>query len=94
MSVASQGDFELVNTVATLTPEEFQGFSVMITNDSILEYNETFSLTLRVPESAKSLVNIEDGSSTAEITILNDDGKINPNISVINVSRDCVTCRG
>ena len=62
----------MVNNETTLSGEENGGFLVRIINDSILEDDETFSLTLLTPGS--NIVILDD--QTTEIIIQNDDGKV------------------
>ena len=71
-TAAEQEDLELINRTITLTPEEFGAFVIRIENDDILEYNESFILTL---EAQVSLFVFDEGYSSVNIEILNDDGK-------------------
>ena len=64
-----------MNRTITLTPEVFGTFVIHIENDEILEYNENFILSLEAPENQVSLFTFDDGYSSVDIEILNDDGK-------------------
>lgn len=69
--LASSEDFELVNSDAILSGVVNEGFLVQIRDDSVLEDNETFSLTLLTIDF--DVVIFQEEST--QIEILNDDGK-------------------
>ena len=67
-------DFNIVNSLLTLFPGETQTcFSLQITDDSFLEYDESFMLHLEAVAEDASVINIL-GNHTW-ITILNRDSK-------------------
>ena len=69
-SAAANEDFELVTAVINLSPQDFsEGFVLSIRNDTILENNETFLLTLDISE---PIIIIDQPS--VEIEIVDDDG--------------------
>ena len=69
-SAAANEDFELVTAVINLSPQDFsEGFVLSIRNDTILENNETFLLTLEISE---PIIIIDQPS--VEIEIVDDDG--------------------
>ena len=70
ISAAANEDFELVTAVINLSPQDFsEGFVLSIRNDTILENNETFLLTLEISE---PIIIIDQPS--VEIEIVDDDG--------------------
>jgi hypothetical protein len=62
--------------IATLGPQAVDGFIISVVDDSFLEDNETFFLQLVLTNpSDDSIILIDQGLSTLEIEILNNDGK-------------------
>lgn len=73
-SAAANEDFELVTAVVNLSPQDLsEGFVLSIRNDTILENNEIFLLTLEISEPDDPLIIIID-QETIQIEIVDDDG--------------------
>lgn len=61
--------------MTTLSPQKNEGFLIRITDDDFFEGNETFSLTLALPETSDPpVVIIDQQFATIQIEITDDDG--------------------
>ena len=73
-STAANEDFELTTPVINLSPWDLpKGFVLSIRNDTILENNETFLLTLKISEPDDPSITIFD-QETIQLEIVDDDG--------------------